>query len=406
MIKHSYTPKDLRIVVFVTPIANIGAGLTWSGLPLLLSNASGDPGNIFTLFIASAIAGLVFTLVGGSIADAMNRKTVTIVALGFDFIMTLTLGHFGMSKGIWLFYAVGFVNSVIGAMSGAALSIWVKDIISANGGDLATGMAKRGLASSIAKTLGFAAGPLVYSALQFNALFVDAAFSLIPGIAIMFLNDLRNFANKESPPLAGYFEIFSSKFWNRQRALILGLFAITATFTVPTVMIAYGTLINTLGGSKVEASAFWLFASLGSMCSNFLLTRPTASNLDSMTKLLVPPILMTVAFLGLWLSSNSFWFIGSYVFFTLANPVLSNALGVEVYQKCQVEFRGRFGALCSFVDDAIGLAVLIICQRFVSPSNGQTPFMLALPLLALTLLVILKCRTWLVESPGENGVPA
>ncbi len=403
---NNYTLRDQYIVTFVTPIANIGAGLTWSGLPLLLVDASGDRESMFALFIASAVAGLVFTLIGGSIADSVSRKKVAIIALGLDVIMTLMLAHFGMSGGIWLFYAIGFFNSMAGAISGAALAVWVKDIISANGSELATGIAKRGLVTVIAKSLGFAAGPLIYSAMKFDALFVDAAFSLFPGVAILFLNDFGNFGARQGSLLAGYSEIVSPKFWNRQRILIVSLFTITATYTVPTVMIGYSALMNTLGGSKIEASAFWLFASLGSMCSNFLLTRPMASAVGSANKLLIAPILMTVSFLGLGLSPSASWFIGSYVFFTLANPVLSNALGVEVYQKCDEQFRGRFGALCSFIDDAVGLVILVSCQHFIPSEAGQTPFLLSLPFLALTFVLIVRCRTWLAEGPAESGVAA
>ncbi|MGB8817699.1 MAG: MFS transporter [Rhizobiaceae bacterium] len=396
----AYRKLDERLVIYVIPIANIGAGMTWSGLPLLLSSQTNDYGNVFILFMSSMAAGALFTLIGGSLADAFRRKSFVIASLCIDVCLTLSLAYFGTKDSVLLFYLVSFSSALVGAMSGSALNVWIKDILSSTTDSLSRSLAARGMWNILSKAAGFALGPLVYSALEFDALFIDAAFSAIPAIALAFVLDLKMRGAGGLDWSGGYGEIFTRSFWNPERRLILSLFTLTATYTVPTVMISYAILLKRYGAGEMEASTFWLLASAGSVASHFGMTRRLAGAFDSSNRLLFSQLLMAAAFAGLWFAPTPLWFAAAFVLFTLSNPVMTNALQTEVYEKCEDVFRGRFNALCQLADDVAGLLVLFVCQQMIDTGLVDRFYLYALPLMAITLLLVVKSRDRLTSRIG------
>jgi MFS family permease len=396
----AYRKRDERLVIYVIPIANIGAGMTWSGLPLLLSSQTNDYGNVFILFMASMAAGALFTLVGGSLADAFRRKTFVVASLCVDVCLTLLLAYFGTKDSLLLFYMVSFSSALVGAMSGSALNVWIKDILSSTTDSLSRSLAARGMWNILSKAAGFALGPIVYSALKFDALYIDAAFSVIPALALAFALDLKKQRTAGVGWNGGYAEIFSRSFWNPERRLILSLFSLTATYTVPTVMISYAILLKRYGAGEFEASTFWLLASAGSVASHFGMTRKLAGAVDSSKRLLLSQSLMAAAFVGLWFAPTPLWFAAAFVLFTLSNPVMTIALQTEVYEKCEDVFRGRFNALCQLADDIAGLVVLLVCQQMIDTGLVDRFYLYTLPLMALTLFLVVRSRGRLTSRIG------
>jgi MFS family permease len=403
----AYNLADNKIVTYILPIASVGAGLTWSGLPLLLANETGDLSNIFVLFIASILAGAFFTLLGGSIADHFPRKGFVIASLIADTLLTLMLAVLGSAESIYLFYAVSFSSALIGAINGSALGLWVKDILSATSDSLARGLAKRGMWNISAKALGFSTGPILYGTLGFKALYIDAVFSLVPTIALLFASDFHKKTTDSIGWFAGYSALLDKSFWTRERALILGLFGLTAAYTVPTTMISYAVLLSRFGSEVPNASSFWLFASAGSVISHFGLAQRVADKIDSGTRLLISQLIMAVGFVGLWIAPSTWIFIAFFMMFTLSNPIMTNSLETEVYEKCDDLFRGRFNALCQLADDLVGVSVLFVCQKYISTGFESYFYVLTVPLMIIVLLLIHAnknhLRSRLENQPVEIG---
>jgi Major Facilitator Superfamily len=400
--EQQYSTKDYKLSVYVLPLANVGAGLTWSGLPFLLSEETQNIGNMFVLFMASTLAGAFFTLLGGTFADAFKRKPIVVATLVLDVVLTSCLGYFGNKDSVLLFYTVGFVNSLAGAVSGLVLKVWIKDIISSKTTDLARSLARRGLLTIGAKATGFALGPLVYSWAKFHALYIDAAFSLITLLMLFYLSDFSRPRTSARSIDGGYLELLRADFWSRERLLVLSLFSLTAAYTVPTVMVSYAVLLHRYSGGGIDASTFWILASMGSLVSHFGMTQKIASRLGSGQRLLVSQLVMGISFLSLWFAPNAIWFVASFVLFTLANPVMSNSLETEVYEKCEDAFRGRFNALCAFGDDVIGFLVLLYCQQTIDQGGADSFYIIMLPLMLLVLFLVWTNRTFLQASTLNN----
>lgn len=399
-----YNNRDSQLVTYVVPLANVGAGLTWSGLPLLLSKETDDFGNVFILFISSIIAGAVFTLLGGAIADRYKRKNFIVTFLAIDTLLTLSLAIWGTKDTLVLFYAVSFSSALIGSITGSAIIVWIKDILSQTSDSLPRSMATRGLWNVISKSLGFAAGPIVYSYLKFDALFIDAIFSIIPAISLVFVNDL---VKKSAEPVkwhGGYSELLDSKFWTDERQLVLSLFAVTAAYTVPTVIISYGILLQRYGVGSIEASTFWGLASAGSIASHFGMTRRVSDFLSSFHRLFFGHVVIAVAFAGLWFASSPIIFAFFFILFTLANPLMANALDVEVYEKCDAAFRGRFNAVCFLADDLVGAAVLAVTKHLMDIGKADLFYLWSIPLMFLAILLVARSRQTLSKNASIQEV--
>jgi MFS family permease len=391
----NYSQFENRVVTYALPIASVGAGLTWSGLPFLLANETADLSNVFVLFMASIIAGALFTLIGGSVADHFPRKNFVIISLLGDTTLTSMLAYFGSAENIYLFYAVSFSSAIIGAMNGSALGLWIKDILSATSENLARGLARRGMWNIIGKAIGFSAGPILYAKLGFNALYVDAAFSLVPTIALLFVADLHRKSNERPGAIGGYSSLLVSNFWTRDRILILSLFGLTAAYTVPTTVVSYAILLSRFGSEVPNASSFWLFASVGSVISHFGLAQRIADKIDSGARLMLSQILMAFGFIGLWLAPSPSVFISFFMIFTLSNPIMTNSLETEVYEKCDDLFRGRFNALCQLADDLVGVAVLFVCQKYISVGLASYFYILVIPIMIIVFLLVQTNRSHL-----------
>ena len=64
-------------------------------------------------------------------------------------------------------------------------------------------------------------------------------------------------------------------------------------------------------------------------------------------------------------------------------------------------YRGRFNAFCQLADDVAGLAVLFVCQQMIDTGMADRFYLYALPLMALTLILVFKSRDRLTARIGS-----
>jgi len=402
MTNPNYTRHELGLVKFVAPLANAGAGLTWSGLPLLLANETHDVGNALVLAISSGAASAIFTLAGGVAADSISRKRLVVSVFFLDALLTLALARFGSGDNLLLFYAVGFGSSLLGASISSAVATWAKDILAQSPEPLSRSLAMRGMWSIMAKTLGFSVGPFVFTSLQFDALYVDAALSLIPALCFLIVRDLKGAPRKGRERFLSYGDLLQRRFWNSERRLILLLYGLTASYVVPATVLSYAILLQRYGSGAVHASTFWLLASLGSIASRFVMTRRFFDGFSGFRRLIWSQSIMACGFAGLWVAPSSAWFAAAFVLFTLSNPVLSNVLETDVYLRCEEAFRGRFQAVCNLADSLAGLAVLVLCKELMEWKVADRFFLWSLPLMMASLLIVARHRATLSRpEPGR-----
>jgi len=104
---------------------------------------------------------------------------------------------------------------------------------------------------------------------------------------------------------------------------------------------------------------------------------------------------MLFGFIGLWIAPTSAIFIAFFMLFTLSNPVITNALETEVYEKCDDLFRGRFNALCQLADDLVGIIILSTCREFIDTGLADYFYILCLPIIAIVGFLISSNRKFL-----------
>jgi hypothetical protein len=105
-----------------------------------------------------------------------------------------------------------------------------------------------------------------------------------------------------------------------------------------------------------------------------------------------------VAFIGLWTAAGFLVFEMFFILFTSANPMMTNALDIEVYEKCDAAFRGRFNAICVLADKLVGVLVLGLCKVLMDKGLADMFYIWSIPLIFITLFFVVRSRRFLSKE--------
>lgn len=188
---------------------------------------TGDPLSLGFIGLAEAIPFLSLTLVGGYIADRMNRKILCLIALAPIFLASLTLVILNWNssmKNIWIFYAVQALGGIGRAFFRPAYQALASELVPSrsylNASTMRSGM------FHIALVVGPAVGGLLISFGYRTAYLVEAILILAALMAYTFIRHKPK--QKEHDQENGFFEgvrfVFSEKIV--LGALSLDLFAV------------------------------------------------------------------------------------------------------------------------------------------------------------------------------------
>src|SRR5581483_9605910 len=115
--KGVFGSRDFRLFYFGQAASYIGDGLRTIALPLLVFKITGSALNLGLTFALEWFSFGIFSLVGGSLADRMNRKRLMIGCdfLRFAIILAFAIGY----EARWLTLPLLYGGIVLHAICGA-----------------------------------------------------------------------------------------------------------------------------------------------------------------------------------------------------------------------------------------------------------------------------------------------
>ena len=386
-----YKNSDLHKVIIASAVSSFGASLTWTGLPVFVYNSTGNSDDFSTLFITSTLAGALFTLIGGQLADRFNRKIITLVCSFLSALSVLSLLFFIDTKGSQAYFYVTMISSLVGSMQISSLSAWHGDIMDAlpeNNGIL---IAKKNTLMMSAKLLGMGAGPILYTALGKTALILDSATVLMEvGILLFVVNhQLKRGAKKTQKSVK----------WNMEKIHVITLASLSALLSLPIINIGLQILGDSFKASSTQISLFWLTGALGSLTSNTLMSRGIFKNFSEFQQMSVGTLLMGLSYVLMGQSSSSSVFIACFALHTLGNPIFNNVIGKKSIDVVSNAERGRFLSILYSAQDFGILAVLMLLR--LSDMKPQFFYLLAIGILVVRLF--LASLNNVKESAHENA---
>ena len=105
---------DFRKLWTASTISNLGDGARVTALPLLVATVTRDPALVSGVVLATRLPWLLFALVGGAIADRVNRRRLmaTMQTIRCALMTVLTIAVLGDASSLPLVYAIAFLLGV------------------------------------------------------------------------------------------------------------------------------------------------------------------------------------------------------------------------------------------------------------------------------------------------------
>jgi MFS family permease len=162
-------PRKMRLLADLSPLREspafrrlwvgstlsaVGGALASFAIPLQVYDITRSPFAVGALGIASVVPTLVIGLLGGSLADALDRRTIVLAAsLGMAAVSAaLAAQAFAGLRLVWLLYVLTAVDSALGAVAAPARRTFIRSLLPAR--QLAAGLALSRLTFQITLTAG------------------------------------------------------------------------------------------------------------------------------------------------------------------------------------------------------------------------------------------------------------
>lgn len=352
-----YTVKDLNKVILASAISSFGASLTWTGLPVFVYNSTGNSDDFSTLFMTSTLAGALFTIIGGQLADRVNRKFVTMICSLISAISVFSLYFFIDSKGSQAYLIVAMISSLVAALQVSSLSAWHSDIMDSLPECNGVLIAKKNAIMMTAKLLGMGLGPILYTYLGKRALIIDSGTVLFEVGILLFV------ANYQKIKVSG--KKLGRLLWDAKKVNLLFISTLSGLLSLPIINMGLKVLGDLHEASAEQISTFWLIGAIGSLCSNTIMSRGYFKNISSQKQMIIGSFLMGMSYLTMGMSSSAGLFIICFSMHTLGNPIFNNVIGRNIIQTVSSEERGRFLSLTYSFQDFSILGVLLLIKNDV-----------------------------------------
>jgi MFS family permease len=147
-----------------TTLSAVGGALTTFAVPLQVFNITRSPLAVGAIGLAAMVPTLAIGLLGGALADAVDRRKLVLAVTGGQAVVSagLAVQAFAGLRLVWLLYALVAVESSLSAINIPARSTFVPRILPP--GQLAGGLALNRLSFQITLTAGPALAGLITAA--------------------------------------------------------------------------------------------------------------------------------------------------------------------------------------------------------------------------------------------------
>jgi MFS family permease len=157
-----------------TTLSAVGGALTSFAVPLQVYDITRSPFAVGAIGIASVVPTLLIGLLGGSLADAFDRRKIVLIASAGMAVVSAGLAAQAVAglRQVWLLYALTAIDSVFGAVAAPARQTFIPSLLPAS--QRAAGLALNRVTFQIMLTAGPALAGVIIAAphLGFPACYV------------------------------------------------------------------------------------------------------------------------------------------------------------------------------------------------------------------------------------------
>jgi MFS family permease len=152
---------DFRRLWAGTTLSAVGGALTMFAVPLQVYDITRSPLAVGAIGVAELIPAITIGLLGGTLADAVDRRKLVLAASSCDAAVSAGLAAqaFAGLHSVWLLYILVAVSASFGAISSPARRTLIPSLLPA--GQVAAGLALNRLSFSIMLTVGPALAGLI-----------------------------------------------------------------------------------------------------------------------------------------------------------------------------------------------------------------------------------------------------
>ncbi len=257
-----------------TTTSAVGAALTSFAVPLQVYDSTRSPLAVGALGVAAVVPTLTIGLLGGSLADTVDRRKLVLVATGGLAAVSagLAIASFAGLRLVWLLYVLWAVQSALSAINLPARATFVPRLLPP--GQLAAGLALNRLSFQIMLTAGPALAGLITAAPHLGLTACYAADAVTFGAALYGVGRLP-----AMPPLAtaaatrpGPRAVTEGVRFIRHSPLLAGAFLADLSATVFGLPVALFPAINAqrFGGDPRTLGLFTAAIGVGGLISALL----------------------------------------------------------------------------------------------------------------------------------------
>ena len=158
-------------------LSAVGGALTWFAVPLQVYDITRSPFAVGALGIAQLIPTITIGLLGGAVADAVDRRKLVLVVTCGSAATSAGLAALAFAglRSVWLLYAIAAVSSALSAINAPVRRTLITSLLPAD--QLTAGLALDRLSSQIMLTTGPALAGLITAGFGLRACYLADAVS-------------------------------------------------------------------------------------------------------------------------------------------------------------------------------------------------------------------------------------
>jgi MFS family permease len=267
---HAFTYRDFRLLWFGAFTSSSGTWLQETALAWVMLQLTNDPSYLGYLGFLSTAPVLIFTLIGGVLADRFDRRRILIASQWSQLTFALTLAalaFFNVPKMIlvWSALALAFLTGCVQAFGGPAYQSLVPMLVDKK--DLPNAIALNSIQFQLARVVGASVGSFPFAVFADQMIAAAVSFGLNGLSFIVVIFALMSLSVRHIPraPAGGMRSQLREGLnfvWHQEALRSLTLLAFASTFLgmqVMTFLPAFADAILRIGAKGY----FWLVATLG-----------------------------------------------------------------------------------------------------------------------------------------------
>ena len=216
--------RDFRLLWFGLFVTRLGTGITWLALPYQVNQLTGSPLMVGLLGAVQFVAILSTALIGGALADAVDRRRlVRLTEVGLVFCSTLLVLNASLDQPrVWPLFVLSGLGAGLNGIQRPALEAMMPRLVGHD--ELPAAASLNALRSSVAFLAGPLLGGVLIAAFSVRAAYVVDALTFVGSLVALFL--IHAVAVPDDAPTPNWASVVEGLQYARRRPELLGTYIV------------------------------------------------------------------------------------------------------------------------------------------------------------------------------------